>query len=85
MTIKYHGGPAFPVVYDEHDDEFQDGQNGMTLRDYFAGQVITGAASDPDGKMLDFTYCAYYAYKIADLMLLQRDVVAPIAKEGDDE
>ena len=84
MTIKYDGGPAFAKVCDEH---FHDGQTGMSLRDYFAGQAIAGAALDPDGKRLDVTsyLCAYNAYKVADLMLRQRDFVAPIAKEGDDE
>jgi hypothetical protein len=84
MTTKYDGGPAFAKVCDEH---FHDGQTGMSLRDYFAGQAIAGAALDPDGKRLDVTsyLCAYNAYKVADLMLRQRDFVAPIAKEGDDE
>ena len=85
MTIKYDGGPAFAKVCDEH---FHDGQTGMSLRDYFAGQAIAGAALDPYGKLrFDVTsyQCAYNAYKVADLMLAQRDFVAPIAKEGDDE
>ena len=82
MTTKYDGGPAFARTCDE---AFQDGQTGMSLRDYFAGQAIAGAALDPAGKRLDVTsyLCAYNAYKIADLMLAQRDFVAPIAKEGD--
>tara|TARA_R100001198_G_scaffold91810_1_gene70417 strand:- start:1910 stop:2146 length:237 start_codon:yes stop_codon:yes gene_type:complete len=77
MTTKYDGGPAFP--YPVHNDE------GMSLRDYFAGQAIAGAALDPDGKRLDVTsyLCAYNAYQVADLMLAQRDFVAPIAEEGD--
>ena len=79
MTTKYDGGPAFARTCD--------GQTGMSLRDYFAGQAIAGAALDPDGKRLDVTsyLCAYNAYKVADLMLSQRDFVAPIAEEGDDE
>ena len=82
MTIKYDGDggdPAFPFP--------DQGFKGMSLRDYFAGQAIAGAALDPDGKRLDVTsyLCAYNAYKVADLMLAQRDFVAPIAKEGDDE
>ena len=83
MTIKYDGGPAFAKVCDEH---FHDGQTGMSLRDYFAGQAIAGAALTIAGRT-DFTSrkYAYYAYQVADIMLSQRDVAAPIAKEGDDE
>jgi hypothetical protein len=35
------GGPAFPVPGLQHDEDF----NGMTLRDYFAGQALIGIAS----------------------------------------
>ena len=81
MTIKYDGGPAFAKVCDEH---FHDGQTGMSLRDYFAGQAITGAALNRAGRSEFISRkTAYYAYQVADLMLAQRDVVAPIAKEED--
>ena len=78
MTTKYDGGdPRFP--YPDH------GLRGMSLRDYFAGQAITGAASDPGNVMNSFSakYIVKFAYEIADQMLAQRDVVAPIAKEED--
>ena len=76
MTIKYDGGPAFP--YPVHNDE------GMSLRDYFAGQAITGAALNRAGRSEFMSRkTAYYAYQVADQMLAQRDVVAPIAKEED--
>jgi|TARA_R110000782_G_scaffold9192_1_gene29743 hypothetical protein len=79
MTTKYDGGPAFP--YPVHNDE------GMSLRDYFAGQAIVGAASDSENVINSFSakYIVKFAYEIADQMLAQRDFVAPIAKEGDDE
>ena len=58
----------------------------MSLRDYFAGQAITGAVLNTVGRSeLISRKFAYYAYQVADQMLAQRDVVAPIAKEGDDE
>ena len=76
MTTKYDGGPAFARTCDE---AFQDGQTGMSLRDYFAGQVMAGAV------LGNAKSTAYYAYKLADMMLEQRDVAALIAKEGDDE
>ncbi len=56
-----NGGPAFPVTENI-------GMNGMTLRDYFAGQVINTltqryAASEDIARI---------AYSIADAMLVQR-------------
>jgi len=37
------GGPAFPVASERTPTgEYQRGFNGMTLRDYLAGQAITG-------------------------------------------
>ena len=81
MTIKYDGDggdPAFPFP--------DQGFKGMSLRDYFAGQAIAGAALTIAGRT-DFTSrkYAYSAYQVADIMLSQRDVAALIAKEGDDE
>jgi hypothetical protein len=64
---KQNGGPAFP--------ESCNGQiiPGMTLRDYFAGQVLAGYSS------LDFIYqnighpaVARMAYDAADAMLAER-------------
>ncbi len=37
------GGPAFPVADSHHPNgQVQYGHNGMTLRDYFAGQALVG-------------------------------------------
>jgi len=36
MDTPYNGGPAFPVPGLQHDDGF----NGMTLRQYFAGKLM---------------------------------------------
>ena len=67
------GGPAFPqslandmlggirVSYDH-----QDGA-GMSLRDYFAGQVLLDAS-----RWEDLTLLARYAYSVADAMLEAR-------------
>ena len=77
MTIKYDGGPAFARVCDKH---FHDGQTGMSLRDYFAGQAIAGSAVDmrPQSRYSK-KYISNFAYEIADQMLAQRYF------EGDDE
>jgi len=69
MTIKYDGGPAFARVCDEH---FHDGQTGMSLRDYFAGQAIAGAAKEHHASA---KYLTSFAYEIADLMLEKRDYI----------
>lgn len=47
---------------------------GMTLRDYFAGQVLASATiSATEGNMQWMTqHGAEYAYKIADAMIAQR-------------
>lgn len=42
---------------------------GMTLRDYFAGQALTGLAATASGKWADY---ARGAYAIADAMLEAR-------------
>ena len=73
MTIKYDGGPAFARVCDKH---FHDGQTGMSLRDYFAGQAISGAAIDISSQSrYSAKYISGFAYEIADRMLAQRDYI----------
>ena len=75
--------PAFPahdyVVGDLKKDGFQKlgCTQGMTLRDYFAGQFIIGneTHSVDSDDTLD-SYCkksAVLAYKIADAMLAERE------------
>jgi len=61
------GGPAFPFNY---------GQQGMTLRDYFAAAALTGllahprSAGDPP---LSYSEQVAIAYYNADVMLKERD------------
>lgn len=48
--------------------------NGMTRRDWFAGQAIAGAlANGDDYESADWDNCAAYAYKLADAMLVARN------------
>jgi hypothetical protein len=75
------GGPAFPRVghvmsQDCEPEQWKAGHEGMSLRDYFAGQVLNGIvaartipATGPDcgNKM------ARAAYHVADAMLEQRE------------
>jgi len=69
---KNDGGPAFP----RSGDSFHSAVEGMSLRDWFAGQVLTGlmataaemthASRKPDVIATD-------CYKIADAMIAERE------------
>ena len=68
MTIdKQDGGPAYPPFHDPKNHN-----SGMSLRDYFAGQVIASVKgwhpADKKGKS-----AAAIAYQIADAMIAERD------------
>lgn len=74
---KDRSGPAFPVglaaapdgsVY--HSGEVFEGSEGMTLRDYFAGQAIVGLIHKPQ---FNYNSTAIEAYRIADALLKARD------------
>lgn len=63
--------PAFPIAVPS---EFQWADSGMTLRDWFAGQILTGYLRDykvsihPDNAET----IASNAYQLADAMLAER-------------
>lgn len=60
------GGPAFPIMYCSE---------GMTLRDYFAGQVMAGALQNYLTPKCRYTEreVASRAYRYADAMLAARE------------
>ena len=66
MNENKTGGAAFPLESD------YGSQSGMTLRDYFAGQVIVGTLA-----CVDAEHEAKTAYQIADAMIAER------AKQGE--
>jgi len=73
MSAAKGGGPAFPRIR-SYVDTFgfvHQESDGMTLRDYFAGQalagMLAGADSWPDSKIT-----ANAAYCVADAMLAER-------------
>ena len=73
---KKDGGAAFPRPAGEaHADGevyINDSASGMSLRDWFAGQVLGGIyASGSIPARREFT--AYTAYKMADAMLEERE------------
>lgn len=58
--------PAFPRSY------VADGHNGMTLRDYFAGQMVIGMHSNSMCDDWSPETMAISAYRYADAMLVER-------------
>jgi len=73
MSKTNDGGNVYPVherVYvgdGIHEDKYHD---GMSLRDYFAGQAISGNINKGTGIAETI---AEDAYKVADAMLKERD------------
>lgn len=61
------GGPAFPHAHEDYPF-----QHGMSLRDWFAGQALSGLLADPqvDGMPLP---TARVCYEYADAMLKARE------------
>lgn len=68
MSEKDNGGPAFPRVPFDVNDYTGDGSEGMTLRDWFAGQWIAAGHH----ANLPARYAADQAYEVADAMLEAR-------------
>lgn len=70
MSEKNDGGPAFP-----RDERFL-GHNGMSLRDWFAGQALAGlmSAHTGDGQWTAIgSNAAAWAYEAADNMIAERN------------
>ena len=73
------GGAAFPVPSDCPYTRFA-GDYGMTLRDWFAGQALTGVLGNP--ATMEFmatkgddlcTTASRLSYEMADAMIAERD------------
>lgn len=68
MTKK-NGGPAFPRPV----TEWNAGQPGMTLRDWFAGQALAGImAGWPANERISEARAAEISYHAADAMIAER-------------
>lgn len=68
--MKPDGGPAFPFAYTAE----QHVVDGMSLRDYFAGQALAGALASP--RVLPVSTPNSYAaaaYEVADAMIAERE------------
>lgn len=88
MSNKPDGGPAFPqdISMSFFDGEpvncpEMEGHAGMTLRDYFAGQVLSGAMNSPlnserfgpDDLPKAIKAISEMCYQVADAMIAARE------------
>lgn len=84
MPKIHDGGPAFPrPSFAPHDVGYEDvgicgEQDGMTLRDWFAGQALAGllASFTGDVALPDSDRATRAAYAYADAMITRRAVPA---------
>ncbi len=75
---KKDGGPVFPFMPQANPGEWASGQAGISLRDWFAGMVLTGLvmahdAKDDLNRGLFLEGYSEAAYDIADAMLAERE------------
>ena len=62
------GGPAYPLAFNT---AAKVGMGGMSLRDHFAAQALTGVLMTAP-KNAPPVACAMWAYSVADAMLAER-------------
>ena len=75
MTDKIDdGGPAFPRTVQRWNDSLDHSVQGMSLRDYFAGQIAGGMAAFSGTFGISFGPgdIATRSYQVADAMLAAR-------------
>ncbi len=75
MSKQDDGRPAFPLSAEAEariGEGYGFANQGMTLRDYFAGQALVGATSDNDA-VWTLEGMAKWAYTVADAMILARN------------
>lgn len=65
------GGPAFPSPHYNNDE-----LSGMSLRDYFAGQIVAGLLANSSYEDYRPAPLAMSAYEVADAMIVARKVGA---------
>jgi hypothetical protein len=69
------GGPAFPSTIQYFpDDKNANEEQGMTLRQYYAGQVLIGIMANPNSTAVTSDTIAAWCFKMADAMLKAREV-----------
>ncbi len=73
MSAKPGGGPAFPTERPIPGYSKTGIRGGMSLRDYFAGQALTGFATMPGFNHDNGQHAAKICYELADAMLAARE------------
>lgn len=77
MNIINSGGSAFPYNRDISNAQEWEEVEGMTLRDYFAGQALMGLCSTTDNEGIwqygTTANVSEVSYKISDAMLKERE------------
>lgn len=69
MTQPNDGGPAFP----RSGSDYVPAQEGMSLRDWFAGQVLAGLASNEERWVSANEVISKSCYEAADAMIKARE------------
>ena len=69
MSKENDGGPAFPSIFTQPGVRAED---GMSLRDWFAGMALQGTIGYPDFQQWGDDQIACFAYSQADAMLKAR-------------
>jgi hypothetical protein len=82
---KNDGGPAFPMphVCNVNNGTMEWGETGMSLRDWFAGQALTGALANPNRYNPDTLPSGYVVMEnlAKDMVAIADALIAELAKE----
>ena len=73
MSAKNDGGAAFPRMTERDGKRIFVGHDGMTLRDWYAGQALAGLSANPEFASTSDCKCAEWSYRQADAMLAERE------------
>ena len=78
MTDRNNGGPAFPIKGRGAFDLELVQAEGMSLRDWFAGQALVGITAHPTNNDAEGgAFFAGEAYRMADAMIAARSEAKP--------
>jgi len=68
------GGPAFPLVFFDEEAMVSTRADGMSLRDWFAGQALVAGQSRCENWWPQPEQTAAHAYRVADALLAEREM-----------